>query len=96
MSYIKGEDRTQITLFADCLEEQIVQDNPVRAVEAFVMALDVAELGFTKAQPAGIGRYPYDPRDLLKLYIYGYLNGIRSSRKLEAEAGRNIELMWLL
>jgi len=96
MSYIKGEDRTQITLFADCIEELVAQDNPVRAIEAFVMALDVVEMGFTKAQPAGIGRNPYDPRDLLKLYIYGYLNGIRSSRKLEAEAGRNIELMWLL
>lgn len=96
MSYIKGENRSQMTLFADCIEELVAQDNPARAIEAFVMALDVTEMGFTKAQPAGIGRYPYDPKDLLKLYIYGYLNGIRSSRKLEAEAGRNIELMWLL
>lgn len=96
MSYIKGEDRRQIALFAESIEALVEQDNPVRAIEAFVMALDMGKLGFTKAQPVGIGRHPYDPRDLLKLYIYGYLNGIRSSRKLEAEAGRNIELMWLL
>lgn len=96
MAYIQGEDRRQAALFADSLDELISKDNQVRAIDAFVMSLDMAELGFTRAVPAGIGRNPYDPRDLLKLYIYGYLNGIRSSRKLEAEAGRNIELMWLL
>lgn len=96
MSYIQGEDRRLITLFADSIDTLVPEDNPVRGIEAFVTALDIAALGFTKAEPAGLGRNPYDPRDLLKLYIYGYLNGIRSSRKLEAEAGRNIELMWLL
>ncbi|MGC1242107.1 MAG: IS1182 family transposase [Chryseosolibacter sp.] len=96
MSYIQGEDRRQITLFADSIEEMIASDNHVRGIEAFVMSLDMADLGFLKAEPAGIGRNPYDPRDLLKLYIYGYLNGIRSSRKLEAETHRNIELMWLI
>lgn len=96
MSYIQGEERRQIQLFADSIDALVSADNPVRGIDAFVMALDMVKLGFTRAQPAGIGRTPYDPRDLLKLYIYGYLNGIRSSRKLEAEAGRNIELMWLL
>jgi len=96
MGYIRGEDRRLITLFADSIDALVAEDNPVRAIEAFVMALDMGKLGFGKAEPAGIGRNPYDPRDLLKLYIYGYLNGIRSSRKLEAEAGRNIELMWLM
>jgi transposase len=96
MSYIQGEDRRQITLFADSMEEMIASDNHVRGIEAFAMSLDMADLGFLKAEPSGIGRNPYDPRDLLKLYIYGYLNGIRSSRKLEAETHRNIELMWLM
>jgi transposase len=96
MAYIQGEDRRQITLFADSIEEIIKSDNHVRGIEAFVMSLDMADLGFLKAEPAGIGRNPYDPRDLLKLYIYGYLNGIRSSRKLEVESQRNIELMWLI
>jgi len=96
MAYIRGEDRAQIVLFTDSLDELLPQDHYVRAIDVFVNSLDMVKLGFTKAEPAGIGRYPYDPRDLLKLYIYGYLNGIRSSRKLETEAGRNIELMWLL
>ncbi len=96
MSYIQGEDRQQITLFAESIEEMISSDNPVRGIEAFVISLDMVELDFLKAEPTGIGRNPYDPRDLLKLYIYGYLNGIRSSRKLEAETHRNIELMWLM
>src|SRR5665647_1200812 len=96
MAYILGEDRQQITLFADSIEEMITSDNHVRGIEAFVMSLEMAALGFLKAEPAGIGRNPYDPRDLLKLYIYGYLNGICSSRKLEAETHRNIELMWLM
>lgn len=96
MGYIQGEDRRQITLFAESIEALVAEDNPVRAIEAFAESLDMVKLGFTKAELSGIGRNPYDPRDLLKLYIYGYLNGIRSSRKLEAEASRNIELMWLI
>lgn len=96
MAYIVGESRKQITLFTDSLDDMIAEDNHVRGIDAFVTSLDMSELGFLKAEPMGIGRNPYDPRDLLKLYIYGYLNGIRSSRKLETETHRNIELMWLL
>lgn len=96
MAYIVGENRKQMTLFAESLDDMVSEDNHVRGIDAFVTSLDMSELGFLKSEPAGIGRNPYDPRDLLKLYIYGYLNGIRSSRKLEAETHRNIELMWLL
>lgn len=96
MRYISGEDRGQHSLFPQSLDEYISDDNPVRAIEAFVAQLDVLELGFKRAQSAHTGRPGYDPKDLLKLYIYGYINGIRSSRKLEREAGRNIEVLWLL
>lgn len=96
MAYIQGEDRKQITLFANCIEDYVENDNPVRGIEAFVESLDINVMGFKKANPAEVGRPPYDPRDLLKLYIYGYLNRIRSSRRLETETGRNIELMWLM
>lgn len=96
MPYIKGEDRRQVILFKDCLDDLVDKDNPVRGIDAFVQMLDMASLGFLKAHTEPVGRHPYDPRDLLKLYIYGYLNGIRSSRKLETETKRNIELMWLM
>ena len=96
MAYIKGEDRYQITLFPEAIDDYITEDNPVRVIEAFVNSLDMQELGFQKAEPNNIGRPPYDPRDLLKLYLYGYLNRIRSSRRLEDEAGRNLELIWLM
>jgi len=96
MPYIKGENRNQITLFPEAIDDYITPDNPVRVIEAFVDSLDMKELGFKRTTPNDVGRPAYDPRDLLKLYLYGYLNRIRSSRKLEAEAGRNIELMWLL
>lgn len=95
MGYIKGENRYQITLMPDCLEAYVTADNPVRVIDAFVDQLDVAAQGF-KAEPAVEGRPGYDPRDMLKLYIYGYNNKIRSSRRLQTEAGRNLELMWLL
>ncbi len=95
MAYIKGTDRAQITLLPNSLEDYVDADNPVRVVDAFVERLDLGTLGF-KAEAAIEGRPGYDPRDMLKLYIYGYLNKIRSSRKLQTEAGRNIELMWLL
>jgi len=95
MGYIKGENRYQITLMPDCLEDYVTADNPVRVIDAFVDRLDVAAQGF-KAEPAVEGRPGYDPRDMLKLYIYGYNNKIRSSRRLQTEAGRNLELMWLL
>jgi transposase len=79
-----------------CLEEYVAANAPVRFIEAFVCDLDLQPLGFARSQPAGTGRPGYDPADLLKLYLYGYLNRIRSSRRLEAEARRNVELMWLL
>ena len=96
LAYIIGESRQQMALFADSLDDMITPENHVRGIDAFIMSLDMVELGFLKSQPSGIGRNPYNPRDLLRLYIYGYLNGIRSSRKLEVETHRNIELMWLL
>ena len=95
MPYIKGTSRDQITLMPNCLDDYVSDENPVRVIEAFVSRLDIASLEF-KAEPAAEGRPGYDPRDMLKLYIYGYLNKIRSSRKLQTEAGRNVELMWLL
>ncbi|MDR1892241.1 MAG: transposase [Oscillospiraceae bacterium] len=95
MGYIKGAAREQITLMPDCLEDYVSAENVVRVIDAFVDALEIAELGF-KAGPAIEGRPGYDPRDMLKLYIYGYNNKIRSSRRLQTEAGRNVELMWLL
>jgi transposase len=96
MPYIKGEDRNQITLFPDAIDDYITPDNPVRVIEAFVDSLNMEKLGFERTVPNEIGRPSYDPRDLLKLYLYGYLNRIRSSRRLELEACRNLELMWLL
>lgn len=96
MAYVKGEDRNQITLFPEAVDDYIASDNPVRVIEAFVNSLDMQKLGFQRAEPKNTGRPPYDPRDLLKLYLYGYLNRIRSSRRLETEAGRNLELLWLL
>lgn len=96
MSYVKGSDRLQADLLPPCLEEYVSADAPVRFIEAFVCHLDMQGLGFERSQPAGTGRPGYDPADLLKLYLYGYLNRIRSSRRLEAEARRNVELMWLL
>lgn len=96
MSYIEGTSRHQSVLFPELLDEYIAQDNPVRFLDAFVDGLRVEELGFRHSVPEGMGRPPYDPRDLLKLYVYGYLNGVRSSRKLERECGRNVEVMWLV
>lgn len=93
--FIEGEDRQQVTLLPACLDDYIGQDNPVRVVEAFVEELDLVSLGFEGAQPAATGRPSYHPAVLLKLYIYGYLNRIQSSRRLEREAQRNVELMWL-
>src|SRR5664279_3374631 len=93
--FIEGEDRMQVTLLPECLDDYIAEDNPVRAVDAFVDELDLAELGFDGAEPAATGRPAYHPAVLLKLYIYGYLNRIPSSRRLEREAQRNVELMWL-
>jgi len=96
MGFVQGEGRTQGTLFPVCLEELIPEDHVCRVIDAFVDRLDMAVLGFERAEAAETGRPGYDPRDLLKLYLYGYLQQIRSSRRLESECRRNIELMWLL
>jgi len=93
--FIEGEDRSQATLLPEYLDDYIAEDNPVRAVDAFVEELDLRQLGFAGADPASTGRPAYHPAVLLKLYIYGYLNRIASSRRLEREAQRNVELMWL-
>jgi transposase len=96
MGYIHGLDRDQRVLFPDSLDDYIDEANPVRFLDVFVTGLDLKALGFTHTAPNKTGRPSYHPGDLLKLYIYGYLNKIRSSRKLEHESQRNIELMWLL
>ena len=93
--YIDGADRTQSVLFPERLDDWVEQDNPVRVVDAFVDALDLSSLGFDRAQAAETGRPGYRPGTLLKIYVYGYLNRIQSSRRLEREAQRNVELLWL-
>ena len=94
MEYQQGQSREQLTLYTTCLEDMIPRDNAVRYIDAFVNGLDIKALGFQPLSPQG--RPPYDPADLLKLYIYGYMNRMRSSRQLERECGRNIEVIWLL
>jgi transposase len=94
--FVEGTDRGQSTLFPECLDEWTDENNPVRVIDAFVDTLDLAELGFEGVEPAETGRPAYHPSVLLKLYVYGYLNQVQSSRRLEREAGRNVELMWLL
>ena len=93
--FVEGTDRKQSTLFPECLEDWICEDNPVRVIEAFVEGLDLTELKFCGVDPEATGRPSYHPSVLLKLYVYGYLNRVQSSRRLEREAGRNIEVMWL-
>jgi transposase len=94
--FIEGVDRSQSTLLPECLEDWVDESNPVRVVDAFVDALKLSDLGFTAVEPAATGRPGYHPSPLLKLYIYGYLNRIQSSRRLEREASRNLEVIWLL
>jgi transposase len=94
--FVAGADRGQSTLLPECLDDFIDESNPVRVIDAFVDALDLVELGFDGVEPAATGRPSYHPSVLLKLYIYGYLNRVQSSRRLEREAGRNVEVMWLL
>jgi transposase len=96
MGYIQGEGRNQGSLFPVMLDDFVPADHLCRVIDAFVGILPMSELGFERAEAAETGRPGYDPRDLLKLYLYGYLNQIRSSRRLEAECCRNVELMWLL
>jgi len=93
--YIEGQDRQQVTLLPECLDDFIAEDNTVRIVDVFINELDLVGLGFDGATPAATGRPSYHPSVLLKLYLYGYLNRIQSSRRLEHECQRNVELMWL-
>lgn len=95
--YVAGGKRDQSILFPDTLDEYVTEENPIRFIDAFVDGLDLEKLGFRHAKlDGGAGRPPYDPSDLLKLYVYGYLNQIRSSRKLEKACVSNLEVMWLL
>lgn len=96
MAHISGTDRLQLLLLPDSVDDYVGPDNPVRFIDAFVDGLDLATAGFGRVEAKATGRPGYDPADLLKLYIYGYLNRVRSSRRLEAETHRNIEVMWLL
>jgi transposase len=96
MGFIQGIARSQMVLFPESLDEYITDDNPVRFIDAFVENLDLRALGFERVVPKETGRPPYSPGAMLRLYIYGYLNSVRSSRKLEKEANRNVEVMWLL
>ena len=94
--FVSGVDRGQSTLLPEWLDDFIEESNPVRVIDAFADALDLGELGFDGVIPEATGRPSYHPSLLLKLYIYGYLNRVQSSRRLEREAGRNVEVMWLL
>jgi transposase len=96
VGFIEGADRAQSTLLPECLDDWVDESNPVRFIDAFVDGLDLKELGFSGVDPAVTGRPAYHPSVHLKLYVYGYLNRVHSSRRLEREAGRNIEVMWLL
>jgi len=93
--FVEGEDRRQPLLLPESLDDYVTEDNPVRVVEVFIDELDLGTLGFEGMQPAATGRPAYHPSTLLKIYLYGYLNRVQSSRRLEREAQRNIELMWL-
>src|SRR5450631_1261006 len=96
MNHRLGLDRSQTLLFPERLEDYIAAENPVRFLDAFLASLDLHALGFAKARCANTGRPPYAPAVLLKLYLHGYLHGVRSSRRLEAECHRNVEVLWLL
>ena len=96
MQYISGEDRNQISMLPPSIDEYVTEDNPVRVIDAFVDSLDVAAMGFKHSELNSTGRPPYASQDMLKLYIYGYFNRIRSSRCLERETHRNLEVIWLM
>ena len=93
--FIEGDDRSQVTLLPECLDDYVAEDNPVRVIDVFIDELDLTGLGFEGVAPADTGRPAYHPAVLLKLYVYGYLNRLQSSRRLERETQRNVELMWL-
>src|SRR6201998_2863000 len=94
--FVEEADRGQWTLLPECLDDFVDESNPVRVIDVFVDELDLAEMSFDGVEPAATGRPSYHPSVLLKLYIYGYLNRVQSSRRLEREAGRNVEGMWLV
>ena len=96
MTHIQGTSRSQTLLLPACVDDYVGPDNVVRFIEAFVESLDLAAAGFNRVLPKATGRPRYDPCDLLKLYIYGYLNRVRSSRRLESETHRNLEVIWLM
>src|SRR6202140_714056 len=96
MAHVAGQSRYQSSLFPEVPDDLVPQDHPVRVIDAFVDTLDLAVLGFSKVAAEATGRPPYRPGDLLKLYVYGYLNQVRSSRRLEREAVRNLEVLWLI
>src|SRR5918995_190883 len=96
MPHIAGHNRSQALLLPESVDDYVGPENPVRFIDAFVDGLDLAAAGFVRVAPQVTGRPGYAPKDLLKLYIYGYLNRVRSSRRLEAETHRNIEVIWLL
>ncbi len=96
MAHISGTDRTQMLLLPERVEDYVGANNPVRFIDAFVDGLNLLDTGFARVHTKATGRPPYNPADLLKLYIYGYLNRVRSSRRLEVECHRNIEVIWLL
>jgi len=96
MAFIVGENRNQVNLLPNTLDDFVDENNPVRVIDAYVDSLDLEQLGFVAYSGNKPGQKPYRRTDLLKLYIYCYMNSVRSSRKMEAEAGRNIEVMWLI
>ena len=96
MAHVTGQSRYQSTLFPEVLDEVVGRDDPVRVIDAFVEGLDLEALGFSKVAAEELGRPPYAPGDLLKLYIYGYLHRVRASRRLEAETRHNVQVMWLI
>ena len=96
MEFIRGEEREQVILLPESIDEYVDENSQVRVIEAYVNSLDLAILKFKRSEPKATGRPPYDPKDILKLYVYGYMNRIRSSRRLEAEGKRNLEAIWLL
>jgi len=96
MEFIHGEDRTQTILFPETIDEYVHEDSAARVIDVFIDTLDLAAVGFSRLEPKETGRPPYDPKDILKLYVYGYMNRVRSSRRLETESKRNLEVLWLL
>ena len=92
--FVEGQDRAQLMLLPECLDDFVGEDNPVRVVDAFIEELDLAVLGFAGVVPEATGRPSYHPAMLLKIYLYGYLNQVQSSRRLERETQRNLEVMW--